>query len=367
MFKKISLFFFFFFAIVGVYVIFLPKILVQLGYTSFQIGVIFSTAPLVRFILPFIFRKYIILDKKIFYLSLVNLVLTGLFFYISVKNFWLFLVANIFFGVSMGIILPFIESFSLKFLKKQKYGRSRLFGSLGFIFITIILAKFLKDPFVGLDFLFVTMLISAISAFFIVSKNNHFKSSDKKSTLNLRLHIKFWISLFLLQVSFGGYYNFFTIYESSLGVNLETISFMWTFGVICEILFFYFQAPILKAFHLPKLISFSFFITMLRWLMLYIFPNSIALTFLSQSLHAISFALLHSAAFSHLYVLYKNNPLAGQFYYGIAFGLGGFVGSIIGGIAYGEYLYLVCAFIAFLAFIIYKKEDCRVHEAHKLY
>lgn len=355
MFKKLSIFFFFHFAIVGVYVIFLPKILTQLNYSPFQIGIIFSTAPLVRFALPFIFRNYLTLNKKIFYISLIGLVFTGLFFYVSIENFWLFLIANIFFGISMGIILPFIESYSLEFLKKQRYGKSRLFGSLGFITVSLVLAKILKDVQIGLDFLFATMAISAFIAFLIVAKNEHFKPTNKKSTIKLLPHASFWISLFLLQVSFGGFYNFFTIYESSLGVNLETISWMWTFGVVCEIVFFYFQAPLLKAFPMPKLMSFSFFVTTIRWLILYLFPESVLLTFVSQSFHAISFALLHSAAFSHLHVLYPKNPLAGQFYYGIAFGLGGFVGAIIGGLAYGKHLYLVSAFIAFSAFIVYER------------
>lgn len=354
MFKKLSIFFFFFFAIVGVYVIFLPKILSSLGYTSFQIGVIFSCAPLVRFILPFIFRRYFTINKTIFYFSLLNLVFTGILFYLSVENFWAFLVANIFFGISMGIILPFIETYSLEYLQKKGYGKARLFGSLGFICISLILAKNLQNPFIGLHFLFATMGITAISAFLIVANNTHFHTPSQTTTLNLLSHKRFWISMFLMQVSFGGFYNFFTIYESSFGVGLETISWMWTFGVVCEILFFYFQAPVLKKFKLPHLISFSFFTTAIRWMILFLFPNSIVLTFLSQSLHAISFALLHSAAFSHLQTLYKNNPLAGQFYYGIAFGLGGFVGAIVAGLTYGRYIYLVSSLIAFMAFVVYK-------------
>ena len=39
-----------------------------------------------------------------------------------------------------------------------------------------------------------------------------------------------------MQVSFGGFYNFFTIYETSFGISLEMTSYLWAFGVICEIL-----------------------------------------------------------------------------------------------------------------------------------
>lgn len=358
MFKKISAFFFFYFAIVGVYVIFLPKILSQIGYSPFEIGAIFSAAPLIRFILPFVFRRYFEVDKKILNIALVNIVFVGILFYLSIENFWIFLIANILFGASMGVILPYIESFSLEFLQKQRYGKARLYGSLGFIAISLILAKLLKNPYTGLHFLFTCIILTVLCTLWIVANNTNFRTTSKKikSTLSLTKHARFWISLFLLQVSFGAFYNFFTIYESNHGISLEVISWMWTFGVICEIILFYFQAPILKHFTAPNLIKFSCLITSIRWLILYLFPTSILLTFLSQSLHAISFALLHTSAFSHLHTLYKESRLASQFYYGISYGLGGFIGALVAGATYGVHVYLISALIAFLAFLVYGKK-----------
>lgn len=360
MFKKISAFFFFYFAIVSVYVIFLPKILSQIGYTPFEIGAIFSAAPLVRFILPFIFRKYFEVDKRIFYLALSNLLFVIMFFYISIGYFWLFLFANILFGASMGVILPYIESFSLEYLKKQRYGKARLYGSLGFIITGLVLAKILNSPYIGLHFMFTCIVLTAICSVLIVSNNRQLQLDQQKtkSTLSLVKYARFWISLFLLQVSFGAFYNFFTIYETSYGISLEMISWMWTLGVVCEIILFYFQAPILKRYSTYTLIKFSCLITSIRWLMLYLFPGIATITFISQSLHAASFALLHTSAFSHLHTLYKDTPrLASQFYYGISYGLGGFIGSLIAGATYGVYVYLVSSLIAFLAFLIYDKSS----------
>ncbi len=357
MFRKISLFFFFYFAIVGVYIIFLPKILSSIGYSSFEIGIIFSAAPLMRFLLPFVFSKYFVFNKKIFYLALINLIFTGILFYLSIKNFYIFLIANIFFGSSMGVILPFIESYSLHFLKKQRYGKSRLYGSIGFMLIGFVLANFLQNPFMGLHFLLSAIILTCIFGFLIVNNNKAFLvDKTSKEGIDLQKYWRFWLSLLLLQVSFGAFYNFFTIYESQNGVSLDIISWMWGFGVLCEIVLFYFQAHILKTFSLPLLISFSFLFTAFRWLILFLFPSSIWLTFLSQSLHAISFALLHTAAFSHLHTLYKNHALASQFYYGIYYGLGPFIGSLIAGATYGKYVYLVSSTLAFVSFLIYAKE-----------
>jgi PPP family 3-phenylpropionic acid transporter len=87
-------------------------------------------------------------------------------------------------------------------------------------------------------------------------------------------------------------------------------------------------------------------------MILYLYPESVLLTFASQSLHAISFALYHTAAITYVFSLYSQKKLAQQFILGIAFGLGGSVGAVLSGQIYGEYLFLVEAMITFMAFAI---------------
>ena len=82
------------------------------------------------------------------------------------------------------------------------------------------------------------------------------------------------------------------------------------------------------------------------------YPESVFLTFASQSLHAISFALYHTAAIAYVFSLYTQKKLAQQFLLGIAFGLGGSVGAVLSGQIYGEYLFLIESFIALMAFAI---------------
>jgi PPP family 3-phenylpropionic acid transporter len=151
-------------------------------------------------------------------------------------------------------------------------------------------------------------------------------------------------------MSFGAFYSFFTIYETDHGISLEMVSYLWSFGVLCEIVLFYYQAYIIK-YDLLKIIKFTIFITAIRWMLLYLFPESLFISYLSQSFHAFSFALYHTATLSYLYTLYSDKKLTSQFYYGLGFGLGGFVGSLVAGKFYGEYLFLSSAIIAFISFI----------------
>jgi PPP family 3-phenylpropionic acid transporter len=126
---------------------------------------------------------------------------------------------------------------------------------------------------------------------------------------------------------------------------------MWSFGVICEVVMLYFQGPLLQR-NLLNILQFATLVTTVRWMILYLFPDSVLLTFASQSLHAISFALYHTAAITYIFSLYSQKKLAQQFFLGIAFGLGGSVGAVLSGQIYGEYLFLIESGITFIAFMV---------------
>ncbi len=351
-FFNISAFFFFYFSLIGVYVIFLPKILQNVGYTPLQIGVIFSISPLMRFITPFFFLKHFKLTKRVLHISLLFMILTIALFYLTLENFYLFSISNVVYGVSTGLVLPYIETYALEHLKKEFYGKSRLFGSLGFILVALFLSKLLDDNYMGLHFASVTILFSVFFAYLISKEKSLFSTKGENGSNGFDLYkdLPLWISIFLMQLSFGAFYSFFTIYESEHSLTLTTISYLWTFGVICEILLFYYQTVFLK-YDLLKVILFTIFITVIRWLLLFLFPDNLYIVFFSQSLHAFSFALYHSAMISYLYKIYENKKLAAQFYYGIGFGLGGFFGSLVAGYFYGKYLFLSSAVAALTAFL----------------
>ena len=364
MFVNISAFFYFFFSVIGVYVIFMPKILQELGYSTSQIGIIFAIAPMVRFLIPFLFLKLFSLSKKVLNFALAGLLISAILFYITIDNFYLFLLANFLFGLSSGLLLPYIETFALEFLEKKRFGRSRLFGSIGFMLIGEILASLLLDnPFAGIHLFFITIFLTTVFAYKISQNSSDFKKREKlkKNKFNIFDNLPLWISIFLMQMSFGAFYQFFTIYENEHGIDLQMISHLWTFGILCEIVLFYYQNKFLK-YNLYSIIKFTTFVTSIRWLLLYLFPNMLIVSFISQSFHALSFALYHTATLSYLYSKYENKTLATQFYYGFGFGLGGFVGSLIAGKMYGEYLYLMTAIIAFISFAVLYQTQLKKHK-----
>ena len=356
-------FYFFYFAIVGVYVIFLPKVLAMALYTPSEIGLILGAAPLVRFFLPFAFTKHFRLDKKSFNIAIIVMFLSSLAFYVSIHNFYTLFFSNIGLGIGMSLILPYIEILALDHLGKERYGKVRLFGSLGFILVALVLVEYLSSVEIALIYLVVLTGMTAIFAFILVrhSYKHHAQKEDVQNDVTLFRHWKLWLGLMLMQMSFGAFYNFFTIYETAHGITLDMTINLWVFGVIVEIIMLYIQGRFLK-FNLLLLLEISIFSAVIRWFLLYLYPENISMLFFTQSLHALSFALFYSASISYLHQLYKSKVLAQQFYAGITFGLGGFLGAIVFGYVYeyfANYTFLVASVVAALSLlfmILWRKE-----------
>lgn len=332
----VALFYFFYFALIGVHVIFVPKILSMSGMSAMEIGVIFASAPLVRFAVPFMFLRGFRLDGRTFYLSLALMSLGAVGFYPSLAHFWALLAMNILFGIGIALILPYVEVIALEHIGREKYGKIRLFGSIGFIAVALVLVRWLSSPQIGIGFLIAMAMGTLIFGAIIGSKHKNGNASEcdeKECVFNPFSHLYLWIGFFLMQVSFGPFYNFFTIYITDHGLSLNTTVWLWSFGVIAEILMFYFQGSLLRR-NLYVILWITAFITALRWLMVASFPSSLPLLALSQCLHAFSFALFHTAAISVLFSLYSARRLSQQFFFGISYGLGGFVGALGAGILY---------------------------------
>jgi len=349
----LSIFYFFYFSIIGVYIIFMPKVLIMVGYSASEIGIIFGAGPLVRFLLPFAFIKGLKLNAKSFNVALFIMLFSSLSFYFSIDDFYKLLSSSIGLGIGLSLILPYIEVISLECVGKEKYGKIRLFGSLGFILVALVLVKFLTSPYIALNYLLTLSFLTSIVAFIIVKQKHKdsTKVEDIENDITLLADWRLWLGLTLMQVSFGAFYNFFTIYETDFGVSLDMTIYLWSFGVIVEVFMLFFQGRFLHG-NLLLILQITTLASALRWFLLFIFPQNLTILFFAQSLHALSFALFHSAAISYLFHLYKHKSLTQQFFSGITYGLGGFIGALYAGYIYElypKYLFLSATFIALMA------------------
>jgi len=347
----IGAFYFFYFVLIGVYIIYLPGMLTQEGFRAAQVGVIYAAAPLMRFVLPFVFRRYISLDDRVYRAALAVMFASTLLFAASVERYVLYLLVNLLFGAAMGAVLPYVDAIALQVVHRERYGKVRLWGSIGFIAIALWLGRVLN----GIDQVFGYLVLAAFltlaTGWFLVRFDPHRDlpvDRESERAFSLRRYWAFWLSAFLLQVSFGGFYNFFTIYETAHGIAQVTISYLWSFGVVCEIVMLYFQGPLLRD-HLLRVIQAATFSAIVRWALLWLWPDQVGAAYASQALHAISFALYYTATIAYIFQIYPQKKLAQQFYLGITFGLGGSVGAVLAGLIYEHAPARLFAFSALLA------------------
>ena len=358
-------FYFFYFVLIGVYIIYLPRMLTQQGFSATQVGIIYAAAPMMRFLLPFLFRRFLSLDARVYRGALFLLFIASLLFAPTVDSFSAYLAINLLYGAALGAVLPYVDTIALEVITREHYGKVRLWGSIGFIAIALWLGRVLETIHQTFGYLGAASLLTVVFGLYLVRFDPHHDAPvdrDQERAFSLRTYWAFWISAFLLQVSYGGFYNFFTIYETAQGFSQATISYLWSFAVVCEIFMLYFQGPLLRN-HLMGIIKLATLSAVLRWMLLWLWPDQLMVAYASQSLHAISFALYYTATIAYVFQLYSQKKLAQQFYLGITFGLGGSVGAVVGGWIYDsapQHLFLFSAVVALGAFgMLYLHEGRR--------
>jgi MFS transporter, PPP family, 3-phenylpropionic acid transporter len=216
------------------------------------------------------------------------------------------------------------------------YGRLRLWGSVGFI-LTVTLAGPLLDwygirlmPAIAL-----ALLMLVLAASFRMQESSHGGiHQDAPSVLALlrrREVIAFFTSTFLMIAAHASLYVFYSLYLAQIGYSNTVIGLMWSLGVVVEIVFFFYQAPIFKRFGVRKLMIASLLIAVVRFLMIGFGAQSLVLLLIAQVMHAATFGVHHSASIATLQRWFSG-PLQARgqaLYTSISYGLGGTLGGLI--------------------------------------
>ena len=340
---NLSFYYFFFFSAVGVYVIFMPHHFKIIGYTPKEIGIIFASLPISRFITPFFFTKRAI-TPSIFKFSIFASAIIPLFLYFN--NFYIYLLVFVILGILYAINYPYIEAIAIDKLKNH-YGKTRLWGSVGFIVVALGLS------YVHLNIItlyFLLNLLMAYCAYKFVDLDMTITKHFEKIDFSKEWH--FWVALVLFQISFGGFYNFFTIYNLQNGISKEINGWLWSIGVFAEIMIFLSQHKFLTQKNAFFYLKLSILITAFRWFGFYLFAGNGVLIAILQIAHMFSFAVFHTSAILYISNKYKNKTLVQQFYSGIGYGIAAFLGSLLSGYLYGEFLFLYEGMISLCAFFV---------------
>jgi MFS transporter, PPP family, 3-phenylpropionic acid transporter len=335
-----GLFFFAYFGYVGVFTPYASLYFAEKGMSVAQIGVLMSLMQVMRIFGPNLWGW--VADRHQQRVSVLRITaiaavasFCGLFFGQTFTQFFIVMVAVNLFTSAQG---PLSEALMLSEMRGDltHYGKLRLWGSIGFILAVTLAGPFLDQFGIRLMLWIALGLLTlvTVSSMRMQETSHGDGHADVPSVLTLlrrREVIAFFASTFLMIAAHASLYVFYSLYLAQLGYSNTVIGLMWSLGVVVEIVFFFYQAPIFKRFGVRNMMIASLLIAVLRFLLIGFGAQSLFLLLVAQVMHAATFGVHHSASIATLQRwFYGPLQARGQaLFTSISYGLGGTIGGLI--------------------------------------
>ena len=337
-------FFFLYFAYVGLVSPYASLFFVDRGFSVIEIAVLMSMLQITRIVGPFSWgwlSDY--LSNRIGIIRVCACLAALVFLYIFYLQdyigffIWMFVLHTI-----LSSQMPLGETATIHALYKdnsfdKRYGRLRLWGSIGFIAMVLFAGELFQRkgielyPYVG------TVILFSLAA---ITFGLHEPKMERRKMVRGELFAVllnpdvrwFLVSGFFMIFAHASLYVFYSLYLANLGYDKFQIGLFWALGVAAEVLFFYFQNKVLSRVDSEIVLQGAFGIGVVRFILIAFFPTTIVLM-LAQLMHAGTFAAHHSAA-TKLLQRWFTGPLQarGQAIMAtVSYGLGGTIGGLCAG------------------------------------
>ncbi|MBA6251449.1 MAG: PPP family 3-phenylpropionic acid transporter [Colwellia sp.] len=368
-FVRLSSSYFWYFAILGLIIPFLPVFLDAKSFSSIEIGEILAIITATKIIGPTFWA--FAADKSGKQLAIIRsgalLALLSFSLLFWLNGYWPVVFCLAIFSLFWTAVLPQLEVLTLNSIRRSAkiYARIRLWGSIGFIFLAVIagdlIERYSADAFTYLGVMVLAgLFLSSMKLTPAKKTKNPVQQVEKISDkIFSRSFIFFFLAGLMLQMSFGPYYGFFALYLRELGYPGFAVGIFITISVLAEILIFIYASIFFRYFRLKTLLAISILLTSLRWFMTGSFADVIWVLVLVQCIHALSFGLYHSVSiqFIHQHFNHDQQNRGQAIYIGGVYGLGGAIGAYIAGIVWqggqgSELAYNLAASAAFIGFVL---------------
>ncbi len=364
---RLSGFYLFYFATLGILVPYWGLYLQWEGFSARQIGELTAILLATRIIAPNVWGW--IADHRGQRLRIVRLAsllsivaFSGIF--ISQSYYWIAIVLMVF-SFFWNASLPQFEVTTLQHLGEHShhYSKIRVWGSIGFICVVVLLGWLMDRYDAGIV---PYALLLSISGIWLISLTVP-ESASRHLSLNhipIRQVLKqpavraFLAICFLMLVSHGPYYTFYSIYLEQHGYSRTLIGQLWALGVVAELMVFLVMHRWLPHFGIRKVLLGSLLLAAFRWLLIALYADQVVMLIAAQSLHAASYGAFHAAsiAWVHQHFTGRNQGRGQALYSSMSFGAGGAVGSLLSGYLWltpgPEMTFMLAAVTAIGAFLI---------------
>jgi len=335
--------YFLYFGVMGMHLPYFNLYCYEMGFSGWQIGTLSAARSLVLIIFGvtwgvladrFQSRRPIYIGCNFF-----SAALWGLF--LLTTDFHWMLAITIAYGIFYAPLIAFLEAFSMDTLghNKKRYGRMRVWGSLAFVAVVVAMGQLIKrysvDIIIGL-ILCGSWIQAVLSVKFPKTPASRRKSlvTGIKQLLS-RKSAFFFFCAFLMLVSHGAYYAFFSIHLKNLGFDSFFIGLCWAVAVCFEIMAMVFSERIFKRLDYEMVLLISFAAAALRWAGLWSIQSAAGILALQAS-HSLTYGTFHMASILYIDAMAPQEAkTVGQAVNNaVTYGLGLMVGFFISGALY---------------------------------
>lgn len=234
---------------------------------------------------------------------------------------WLMLVIagfNLFFSP----LVPLTDALAGTWQKqiRMDYGRVRLWGSLAFVIGSALTGQLVavwghNAILYSLIFSVLAMLLGMLLKPSVMPQGEARTHSGAERSLWALLKEgpvwRFLLCVTLLQGAHAGYYSFGSIYWQEAGYSASTIGYLWSLGVVAEVIIFASSNVLFRRWNARNLLLLSACCGVLRWSLM-AYSTELGWLLLIQILHCGTFTVCHLAAMRFIAARQaRGDPVAG--------------------------------------------------------
>lgn len=235
--------------------------------------------------------------------------------------------------------LPLIDALTLGHLAAhpERYGRIRLWGSIGFIVAVMAVGSSLDVwPIQAVLWISGGLLLAALLSVAGLREIELATSHVKVCMVQVLRQRKVVVLLatgFFMIAAHGALYVFYSIHLAAHGYSKTVIGFLWTLGVVAEILVFLAMPRLAARVPLRRILLTCLALAAVRFAVIGWGADILALLLFAQLLHGASFGAHHAATVAALnrWFAPAQQARAQALYGSVAYGAGGLSGALLAG------------------------------------
>ncbi|MER1998837.1 MAG: MFS transporter [Lysinibacillus sp.] len=285
--------------------------------------------------------------------------LFAIILYIPASSYSSLLIITLVIHVFYPTLMPALDSAASYLVisgELKHYGKSRSWGSIGFVVCGMLLTVFVSQFGNGVIVWGMLGIVAILTVMLYTPAPSILTQKPDVKNAKLELFSLFkiqhlplvFVIVFLLQGQHATYYNYGYLYLQNIGSPIIIIGVILNIAVIAEIIFFGKADRLFANVKVSTIFIIAGVGSFIRWVLVYVFPH-VAVFSVSQIFHAFSFAMSHYAfiQFTNKYVPRDKIALVQGMYSAIALSFSTAILTLLGG-----RLYEIEPSLAFIGMVI---------------